>query len=157
MRLSHVIKLNILHQFIDHVLWVHPAPSVHPPSFVLLHGAEDAGVRGASAGVPVVGGVLGALPAVGLLAGLTTVAHRGLALGGGVAGVPGVTSVVCGDVLQRQAVLGVQGGHRGGQAGEGELRVQLWSSASLLAWQQYWLVPCQGSEGYISLDCTVGN
>ena len=91
--------------------------------------------------------VLGALPTVSLLAGLTAVANRGLALGGGVAGVPGVAGVVSVDVLQCEGVFHIQRWHVCCQPREGELTVELWSSSSLLAGQEYWLVPGQRPEG----------
>ena len=80
---------------------------------------------------------------MGLVAGLTTVAHRGLALGGGVAGVPSVTSVLTGDVLQGESMFRIKRWHVGCQTREGQLTVELGSPGSLLAGKQYWLVPCQ--------------
>ena len=89
---SHVLYLNVLHELIDDILGIHPAPVQLLPPLVLLHGPEaDAGVRGAGAGVAGVRGVLGALaavrpaPAPAQLAGLAPVARAGLALGRGVA------------------------------------------------------------------------
>merc|ERR1711978_342594 len=88
---SHVLYLNVLHELIDDILGIHPAPVQLLPPLVLLHGPEaDAGVRGAGAGVAGVRGVLGALaavrpapaPAPAQLAGLAAVARAGLALGG---------------------------------------------------------------------------
>ena len=78
-----------------------------------------------------------------LLAGLTAVAHRGLALGGGVAGVTSVASIVSGDVLQCQSMFHIKRWHVSCQPGERQLTVELRAPGRLLAWKEYWLVSCQ--------------
>ena len=140
--------MNVLHEFIDELLRVHPTPFIHSPPFILLHRPEYSRVRGARAVVSVMLRVLGALSTVSLLAGLTAVAHRGLALGGGVAGVTGVACVLSVDVLQCQRVVfHSQRWHRGAaQPREGQLAVQLRASGGLLAGQEDGLVPGQRPE-----------
>ena len=78
-----------------------------------------------------------------LLAGLTAVAHGGLALGGGVAGVPSVTCVVTGDVLQGESMFHIKRWHVGCQTGESQLTVELGAPGCLLAGKENWLVPCE--------------
>merc|ERR1719154_883589 len=83
---SHVLNLNVLHELIDDVLGVHSAPVQLLPPLVLLHGASVyPGVGRAGAGVPEVGRVLRAVPAVRLLTLLADVARRALAPARGVA------------------------------------------------------------------------
>ena len=94
---SHVFNLNVLHELVDDVLCVYPASVQLFPSLVLLHGAVDAGVGGAWAGVPVVRRVFRAVSAVrmrALLAGLAAVARRALALARCVAGVASVARLL---------------------------------------------------------------
>ena len=140
--------MNVLHEFVDDLLRVDPAPFVHSPAFVLLQGPEYPRVGGARAGVSVVLGVL-----CRLVAGLTAVAHRGLALGGGVAGVPGVAGVVRGDVLQGESMFRIKRWHAGRQTGESlQLAVQLGAPGGLLPGQEYGLVPSQRPEVEILLS-----
>ena len=89
---------------------------------------------------------------MGLVAGLTAVAHRGLALGGGVAGVTSVTSVLTGDVLQGESMFRIKRWHGGRQTRESlQLAVQLGAPGGLLAGQEYGLVPSQRPEVEILL------